>query len=136
MDDLIRRQDAIDACLNGFCACVGDCVDEIEKLPSAELNVPDINVGDMINRQDAIDILNKLDVSDGVGISSAACYLQEEVLRSIENLPSVQSEQKTGKWKHDGSQWENRWVCGCGYKLFFKPTNYCPNCGARMEVEE
>lgn len=36
MDDLIRRQDAIDACLNGCCACVSDCVDEIEKLPSAE----------------------------------------------------------------------------------------------------
>ncbi len=36
MDDLIKRQDAIDACLNGFCACVSDCVDEIEKLPSAQ----------------------------------------------------------------------------------------------------
>ena len=92
MDDLIKRQDAIDACLNGFCACVSDCVDEIEKLPSAELNVPDINVGDMINRQDAIDILNKLDVSDGVGISSVACYLQEEAIRSIEKLPSAESE--------------------------------------------
>ena len=36
MNDLISRQDAIDACLNGFCACVSDCVDEIEKLPSAK----------------------------------------------------------------------------------------------------
>lgn len=36
MDDLISRQDAIDACLNGCCACVHDCVDEIKKLPSAE----------------------------------------------------------------------------------------------------
>ena len=36
MSDLIRRQDAIKACLNGFCACVYDCVDEIEKLPSAD----------------------------------------------------------------------------------------------------
>ena len=43
MDDLIKRQDAIDACLNGFCACVSDCVDEIEKLPSAEPD-KDINV--------------------------------------------------------------------------------------------
>lgn len=34
--DLINRQDAIDACLDGCCACVNDCVDEIKKLPSAE----------------------------------------------------------------------------------------------------
>lgn len=36
MSDLISRQDAIDACLNGYCACVSDCVDEIKKLPSAQ----------------------------------------------------------------------------------------------------
>ena len=36
MDDLIKRQDAIAACLNGFCDCVCDCVDEIEKLPPAQ----------------------------------------------------------------------------------------------------
>lgn len=39
MDDVIRRKDAIDACLNGCCACVSDCVDEIEKLPSAESEI-------------------------------------------------------------------------------------------------
>ena len=141
MDDLIKRQDAIDACLNGFCACVSDCVDEIEKLPSAELNVPDINVGDMINRQDAIDILNKLDVSDGVGLSSVACYLQEEALCSIENLPSVQSERKTGKWiaKQNDYEYEalDSWKCSeCEHVVFEEKTNYCPNCGIRMEREE
>lgn len=36
MDDLIKRQDAINACLDGFCACVNDCVNEIKKLPSAQ----------------------------------------------------------------------------------------------------
>ena len=134
MDDLIKRQDAIDACLNGFCACVSDCVDEIEKLPSAELNVPDINVGDMINRQDAIDILNKLDVSDGVGISSVACYLQEEALCSIENLPSVQSERKTGKWI--GTTTAECSECRSLYPAFMKFANYCPNCGAYMKGEK
>ena len=136
MDDLIRRQDAIDACLNGFCACVSDCVDEIEKLPSAELNVPDINVGDMINRQDAIDILNKLDVSDGVGISSVACYLQEEAIRSIENLPSVQSEQKTGKFQKYEGRFDYNWECSeCGCSSYEK-TDWCAHCGARMVGEE
>lgn len=57
-------------------------------------NVLDTNVGDTIRRQDAIDALNKLDVSDGVGISSIACDLQEEAIRSIKNLQSVQS----GRW--------------------------------------
>ena len=45
---------------------------------------------DLISRRAAIDALNKLDVSDGVGISSVACDLQEKAIRSIKNLPSVQ----------------------------------------------
>ena len=40
MDDLIKRVDAIGACLNGFCACVSDCVDEIKKLPLAHNWIP------------------------------------------------------------------------------------------------
>lgn len=43
-------------------------------------------------------------------------------------------ERKRGKWSHDGSKWANRFICSeCGYKLFDEPTNYCPNCGARMD---
>lgn len=34
--DLISRQDAIDACMNGRCANVYDCVEAIGALPSAE----------------------------------------------------------------------------------------------------
>ena len=49
---------------------------------------------DTISRKAALNVLNKLDVSDGVGISSVACCLQEEAIRSIENLPSVQPEQR------------------------------------------
>lgn len=45
---------------------------------------------DLIDRQDAINALNKLDVSDGVGISSVACDLQKEAIHSIENLPAAQ----------------------------------------------
>ena len=52
----------------------------------------------------------------------------------VENEPTV--EPKRGKWMHDGSRWENRWICSeCGYKWFFECIKgmYCPNCGARME---
>ena len=33
-EDCISRKSAIEACNNGVCACVSDCVDEIKKLPS------------------------------------------------------------------------------------------------------
>jgi len=49
---------------------------------------------DMIYRQEAINALNKLDVSDGVGISSVACDLQKEAIYSIENLLSAQPDEE------------------------------------------
>jgi len=52
---------------------------------------------EIIYKQDAIDALNKLDVSDGVGISSIACNLQEEAIRSIKNLQPAQPEQQHGR---------------------------------------
>lgn len=53
--------------------------------------VTDTNVGnnDLISRQDAIDVLNKLDVGDGVGISSIACSVQESAISAIQHLPSA-----------------------------------------------
>ena len=45
-------------------------------------------------------------------------------------------EPKTGHWMHDGSYWKYRFICSeCNYRLLDKPTNYCPNCGAKMESE-
>ena len=46
---------------------------------------------DTIYRQAAIDVLDALDITDGVGISSIACDLQEEAIRGIQKLPSAQS---------------------------------------------
>lgn len=47
-------------------------------------------MNDLISRQDAIDVLNKLDVSDGVGISSIACDVQKSAISAIQHLPSAQ----------------------------------------------
>lgn len=42
-------------------------------------------------------------------------------------------ERKTGKWKHV-HQWT--WDCSeCGYRVNAKYFKYCPNCGAKMEVD-
>ncbi|WP_034452479.1 zinc ribbon domain-containing protein [Butyrivibrio sp. AE2032] len=61
-------------------------------------------------------------------------WAMQESMDDIRALPSVTlQEPKTGHWSHDGSHWKNRFICSeCGYKLFDEPTNYCPNCGAKM----
>ena len=54
--------------------------------------------------------------------------------KAIVNSIPLEQEPKTGHWTHDGSHWKNRFICSeCNYKLFDEPTNYCPNCGAKME---
>ena len=47
-------------------------------------------MSDLISRQAAINALNKLDVSDGVGISSIACGVQESAIIAIQHLPAAQ----------------------------------------------
>ena len=96
---------------------------------------------DSISRRAAIDALNKLDVSDGVGISSVACDLQEEAIRSIENLPFAEPERKKGKWIC--LQRHHHKCSVCGNFLDFRgvnagrgDANFCPNCGADMRGEE
>lgn len=64
----------------------------------------------------------------------------------INDLPSVTSKQKTGKWvgiEYDGYADGNPVydvfecsVCGCEHKGESDTlTNYCPDCGAKMEAE-
>lgn len=65
----------------------------------------------------------------------------EALVDAIEDLPSVNPQQKTGFWcgydKNDITLW-NWWdintcsICGNGGKHYNK-FRYCPNCGAKME---
>lgn len=60
-------------------------------------------------------------------------------LGSIDSLPSVSTE-KTGRWIFVDKAKEHAHCSECDYgnvDLFDgRPHNYCPNCGARNEVEE
>ena len=76
-----------------------------------------------------------------------ACKLQNEYknrhdgkrLLLIDVAPAVDAVPVArGKWNHDGSNWENRFICDqCGYKWFFEAeeANFCPNCGTDMREE-
>ena len=81
--------------------------------------------GDLISRQAVENITwEEPSYSDPLNVLT-------EVREKVRALPSVENK---GEWQHDGNRWKNRFICSvCGYKLFDEPTNYCPNCGAKME---
>ena len=136
MSDLISRQAAI--------AALGDIhpLDynaqaykaRIEKLPSAQPTQTNasnaLETSDCVSRQAAIDALACLD------------DYEEEAIETLRKLPSAQPERR-GKWiyypKASGSVTSTAVhffpVCSeCGRE--HPISNYCPNCGARMEEED
>ena len=100
---------------------------------------------DLINRQEAIDILELgaeilrrvLDVMDVVGIErekySYGLKLLESNIEDIKELPSTQSECKMGHWYDVGSLSCRCSECGCKSQ---KESLFCPNCGADMRGEK
>lgn len=88
-------------------------------------------MADFINREAAIEtVLEKPDVTpdEKVGIVARLNALHPADVRPVVR----------GKWKHDGSDWKNRFICDqCGYKWFFEAeeARFCPNCGADMRPE-
>lgn len=55
-------------------------------------------------------------------------------------------QQKTGHWEQYGNSWEDKFKCSecgeeqpkilCGERIIGYWSDYCPNCGCRMEVSE
>jgi rubrerythrin len=60
-------------------------------------------------------------------------YAQSIALReALDRVPAADVvERKTGKWLK--SAWSIR-CSECGYDMPFAVRNFCPNCGAKMEV--
>ena len=76
--------------------------------------------------------LVKKDIARWIG------YIDEDMIArmhiTIDKLPSVSTE-KVGKWKK--RMGDSRTTCPfCNALNFSKYKNYCPNCGAKMEVTE
>lgn len=94
---------------------------------------------DLISRQAAIDFIKDHSYPvryDGNSIEQGMTVTGIE--QALNEMPSIQPKQKTGRWEHDGGHFANRWICSqCGYKFYFEKSEakYCPNCGAKMESD-
>ena len=83
------------------------------------------------------DYINREMVASSIVLECDGVTL-EQARQAIKDVPSADVvEVRHGTWKHDGSKWKYRFLCSeCGYKLINVPTNYCPNCGAKMDEKE
>lgn len=126
MSDLIDRQAAIDALKIAELGCE---VEAIEALPSADPDVPDTNVGDMISRQAAIDAIERH--------AYRHTYI-DQIIDIVKALPSAQPMMK-GRWENDsyGAMDDGEYlvtrcsVCGTAYE-YGHDDRYCGFCGAEM----
>lgn len=86
---------------------------------------------ELIRKKDAIDEIAKW-----------AGYLDEDMIYRIQlglkRLPYAQPKQKTGEWiqrRHPNWDMQVLYCSECDKSNGNEYANYCPNCGAKMEVE-
>ena len=96
-----------------------------------EAYVPDMNVGDTISRQAAINEIAKWMLEYGGEKEKRERDALENVANGIKKLPSVQP--RKGKWAGTGySERFGIFICdNCG-KFATMKSEFCPNCGADM----
>lgn len=137
--DAISRQSAVDIVYEIDTFQAGwrtNAMDQIKALPSAQPEVAkDTNVGDMINRQAAIDAL-RMDISI-IPFAKAREYVREAIetiYNRLEDLPSAQSEiircldcKHFMKWRSEESakKFGQVYECECGRLNDPKPYDFC-----------
>jgi len=121
------------------------CAEEHQQLAEwlKELKAYREQSGDAISRQAVLNTIGNVpDYDDGM-VWEALSHAQ----RDVSLLPSVTPQQKTGRWipvgydgYADGNPVYDWWECSeCGWEHTGDEeslTAFCPNCGAKMEVEE
>ena len=63
-------------------------------------------------------------------------YLTLDALEIAIGALRERAERKTGRWVHLPNIWGVVFCSECNYDLRINDTKYCPNCGAKMEVDD
>ena len=94
---------------------------------------------DYIKRTDAVKIAEKYGLANG-SVLGRHTGLADCIARDISGLPDADvAEVVHGRWiwNEEGEiDWEQFYRCSnCGDKEYWE-SNFCPNCGAKMDLEE
>ena len=94
-------------------------------------------MSDLIKRQDAIEACRS--VANNINSPTDQQIGAEYCLDLIKEIPPVELERKTGKWivtsEFEDCCYYKCNQCKVSQVFYYKklPTNFCPNCGAKME---
>jgi hypothetical protein len=100
--------------------------------------------GDAISRQSAIFLASDLkqDLPDDERIADMVMAHNEGILEyqtQLSLLPPVSPQQRTGRWKfivYDANRIGHYECTECHWNVLMNVSDYCPHCGAKMEVKE
>ena len=91
-------------------------------------------MSDLISRDEAIDVVQKW--FDRIKLNGDIC------IDGLRSLSSAKPERKRGKWIGIDDYPHEDWECNrCGGIVYetqtpYEEYKYCPNCGAKMEVDK
>ena len=96
-------------------------------------------MADLIDRKAVMESITAEYNRKGTGDGLRLAWIE----KAVNSVPSVTPEQKTGHWIESDDPIEKYTCSNCGgacwyydYRGTVAKSNYCPNCGAKMEVQE
>lgn len=89
----------------------------------------------LINEDDVLRIVERV-TNEAVEKNQRKYLIQPRIIAEISGLPTIEAEPvKHGRWIDNGIYDSMLSACSiCGYSCGAYSFNYCPNCGARMDL--